>query len=109
MPELIKDALAVASVSGYISACLVGSSLLVPPRGSKVIIHIKEKNVNAVKWKILGTVDGSIYEEVAAEQTLGKAASDYEVIDDPWLGYDVQIKDSVGGSHGSVDIHVTGL
>lgn len=74
----------------------------------KVLIHLKEGNVNAVKYKILASNDDITYETLLAETVLAKNGSDYQVVDDPWNFIDIQFKASVGASQGSLKVCVSG-
>jgi len=103
--EVIGHVSAKASTGAYVSAVLVP----VPPQIKNLLVHIVEKNVNAVKFKILGTSrDGGKQETLKAETTIAKNGSTYETLTEPWLFIDVQIIDSVAPDHGSVDIDVLG-
>jgi len=81
----------------------------VPSQITKVLVHLKEQNVNAVKYKILASADDVTYETLKDETSLSKNGSVYETCDDPWRIFDVQIKSAVAGIHGSVKATISGV
>ena len=94
-----------ATTNAYVSALKVQ----VPTQMQKVMLHLKENNVNAVKYRVLGSMDDSVYEEVIAEATLAKNGSiKLDAITDPWPYLDLQIKASVEDAQGSVTAHCSG-
>lgn len=74
----------------------------------KVLIHMIEKNVNAIKVKILASNDDTTYETIMAETTIAKNASLYETLSDPWMYIDVQAVDAVAETHGSLKVVISG-
>ena len=104
MTELIGTKPAHATTSAYVSALKVK----VPPHIKGLLIHLAEDNVNAVKFKILGSSDDSRYEMLKGDTIIAKNGSTYETLTDAWLWVDIQVKDSVAETHGSVTVNVTG-
>lgn len=102
-----------ASVNAYANVILVK----VPPQVQKVSVQIVENDVNAIKWKIDGSIDdGTTWEAIRAEQTLAKAGTialtpsdtGLERLGDPWKQIRVQHKSSVAGVHGNTTVTVIG-
>jgi hypothetical protein len=81
----------------------------VPSQITKVLFHLKEQNVNVVKYKILASADDVTYETLKDETGLLKNGSVYEICEDPWRFFDVQIKSAVAGIHGNVKATVSGV
>jgi hypothetical protein len=81
----------------------------VPSQITKVLVHLKEQNVNAVKYKILASADDVTYEILKDETSLAKNGSVHETCDDPWRFFDVQIKSAVAGIHGTVKATIAGV
>ena len=82
----------------------------VPGQVKTVLVHLIEKNVNAVIYRIRGSIDDATYETLPNVDgvTLAKNASAFETCDDPWLYFDVQVKSAVAGVHGSLEVLVSG-
>lgn len=84
------------------------------PPVSKIAIYLKENNVNAVDYKVDGTFDGTNYQVIKAETEIAKNAEATELpsaeakYGDPWYKVRVQIKSSVGDTHGNVTATVYG-
>lgn len=80
-----------------------------PPNIQKVSIQLKENDVNAIKFKVDGTVDGTNYEAIKAETVLAKNAgialtpsdTGLERLGDPWLKIRIQHKASVADAQGN--------
>jgi hypothetical protein len=111
LTELLGKKLAQATVDDYADVV----SLTIQPDFTKLSVYIKEKNVNAVKYKILGSMDGSVYGyEITSETVIAKNGSVYETpttnakLADPMLYVKVQVKASVGTNQGSVDCYIAG-
>jgi len=107
--ELLGKTLAQASTGAY--ADIV--SLQIPPGVTKLSVFLKEKNVNAIKYKIIAGMNGTDYPyEITGETVIAKDAQVYETptsntkLADPMLHVKVQIIDSVPPNHGSVDCWV---
>jgi hypothetical protein len=106
LPELIGTISAQPSTNAYVSAVLVK----VPPHTTKLLIHIVEKNVNAITYKVLGQSRASgTTEELLAPKAIAKAGSDWQTLEDAWLYVDVQIITTVNPNHGSVDVDILGI
>ncbi len=73
-----------------------------------ITFSLKEQNVNAVKYKILGSNDDSTYETLQAETVIAKNGSDWQTISEPWRYIDVKIQTSVSPNPGSVKIVAAG-
>ena len=91
--------------------------ITVPPHISKVAVAIKENNVNAIKWKIEGTIDGTNYTEIRAEQTLAKSGyvdgvpsdlTNFAKLNDPWVKIRFLHKASVGAAQGNTTVTMVG-
>ena len=105
MPEIIGIVLAKTSTDNYASAL----KLQVPTHMQKVMFHLKENNTNAIKYKILGSMDDVTYEEVVVETILAKNASiKLDAITDPWPYLDLQFKASVGAAQGKLTSYAAG-
>lgn len=74
----------------------------------KVTVHLVEKNVNAVKYKILASNDDVTFETLQAETVIAKNGSDWQTLDEAWRFIDVQAVDSVAETHGSIKVTATG-
>jgi hypothetical protein len=79
-----------------------------PTQCSSFIVALKEQDVNALKYKILGTADGLTWWEEKAETVLAKNGSYSQIISNPWVLLDIQVKASVGGSQGTVKVDIAG-
>jgi len=95
-----------ASTNDYASVLKVK----VPGQVKSVLVHLIEKNSNAVVYRIRGSVDDSAYETLPNVDgvTLAKNGSAFETCDDPWVYFDVQIKSAAAGAHGSVEVLISG-
>jgi len=82
----------------------------VPGQIKTILAHLIEKNVNAIVYRIRGSVDDETYETLPNVDciALAKNGSAFETCDDPWVYFDVQIKSAVAGAHGSVKVLVSG-
>lgn len=80
----------------------------IPTQAPTVIVTLKEQNVNAIKFKVLGSADGDVWWTEKSETVIGKGAGDFAVVTNPWVFLDVQVKASVGGSQGTVKVDVAG-
>jgi len=88
----------------------------IPPQVKTVSIQLKENNVNAIKYKVDGTIDGSTWEAIKAEATLAKNATialtpsdtGLERLADPWMKIRVQHKASIADSQGNTTATIIG-
>ena len=106
MTDKIKQASNVDTTNDY--ATLI--SVKVPSQVSKLLIHLKEENTNAILYKIQGAqdVDFSVTEDLEAETTLAKNGSVYETIGEPWLFIRVLHKAAVADSQGKTSCVISG-
>ena len=94
---------AYTSTASYAS-CIAGPKLLSRPY-SCITINVKEANVNAVMYQIVGYTEASGFTRgitLATALDVAKNGSDYQVVSMGLLAIDVQAIDKVGGTHGSV-------
>jgi len=105
MPELLGSVSSKLTTNAYVSAL----KIQVPRHIGSLLLQLVEENVNAVKFKVLGSNDDDNYETLKAETVLAKNASTYETLTDPWLWVDIQVKASVDDAHGRVTVHVSGI
>ena len=105
MTELLGKASAVATTTAMVSAL----KLKVPPQMSRLLIHVKENNTNAIKYQVLASNDDVTYETLKAATTVAKNGSTYETLSDPWLWVDVQVQDNVAETHGVATVVVSGV
>lgn len=75
---------------------------------SRVLIHIKELNVNAVSYNLLACVDPSQWEALKSDQALAKAATAKEIVTDPYNWVKIQVKSTAPGSAGKVNAFISG-
>ena len=82
--------------------------LKLPTQMSRFAVSIKETgNVKSVKYKILGSYDGTNYSEIKGETTILKNAfSTPEIITVDYVWIDIQIID--GDGHGNARVVVAG-
>lgn len=88
----------------------------IPPQVKEVSIQLKENNVNTIKYKVDGSIDGSTYEAIKAETVLAKngtialTPSDTGLarLADPWMKIRVQHKSSVAETHGNTTCTMIG-
>jgi hypothetical protein len=104
LPEVIGEKSSQATTNSYVTAL----KLQIPTHIKQILVHIKELNVNAIKYKILASTDNVTYETLKAATTIAKNGSTYETLTDPWPWVDVQVTDDAGGTHGSVKVIITG-
>jgi hypothetical protein len=85
-------------------------SIKVPSQVSKLLIHLKEENTNAILYKIQGAqdLDFSNTEDLAAETSLTKNGSVYETIGEPWLFVRVLHKAAVADAQGKTSCVISG-
>jgi hypothetical protein len=97
-----------ASVDAYVSAGVVE----IPPQVNRVLIHLKEENTNALKYKILAsneaTYSASRVKTLKAGTVLAKDGSVYETCSDAWMWIDVQFCANVGSSQGALTVNISG-
>jgi len=72
------------------------------------LVHLKENNTNAIKFKILGSLDAATWETIKTETTLAKDGSVFETFSDPWLYVDVQFMANVADSQGKLTVNISG-
>jgi len=104
LPELIAYAGPIETTDAYATALKVK----LPPQISKAMAHIKELDVNDVDWKILGSIDDSIYFEEYAEATVSKGDSDVHEVTKAWIYLDIQVKSAVSNNSGEIAIAISG-
>jgi len=75
----------------------------VPDGTQKMELYVKENNVNAIKYKVLGWFP-FLYSsvEVKAETNVAKNDESLYEITTPWDVIEVQIKSDVADTHGNV-------
>lgn len=110
MAKLLKSA--TATTTDNYADLLV---LTVPYGINQVGVHILENNVNAIKYKVLGSLDGTLFEtEIKAETVVAKNGSGVVLpsavaaLGDPFQKISVQIKASVGAAQGNVTATLVG-
>lgn len=105
MPEKIGIVSQKASANAYASALKIS----VPTHIERLFFHVKENNTNAIKVKVLGSVDDSVWEEVIGEAVVAKdASSKLATITDPWPYLDFQIASNVAETHGKATVYAFG-
>lgn len=87
----------------------------IPYGYDQVAVHILENDVNAIKYQVLASLDGTLFDtEIKAETVVAKDASDsvlpsaVDALKDPFLKVKVQIKASVGDAQGNVTATILG-
>jgi hypothetical protein len=107
VPSLLNTPSAYTPTASYASAI---SGPLVITRGYKrITVNIKENNVNAVMYQIVGYTEASGFTRpivLATALDVAKNGGDYQIVEMPLLAIDVQAVDKVGGTHGSVTVDV---
>jgi hypothetical protein len=96
-------ATAYTSTSSYAS-CIGGAKAITRPY-DKITVNVKEANVNAVMYQIIGYTESSGFTRpivLATALDVAKNGMDYQPINMALLGIDIQAIDKVGGTHGSV-------
>jgi hypothetical protein len=72
-------------------------------------VYIKENNVNAIKYKISGTYDGTNYIAIKAETVINKnAESTPEEITKPFVTIKVEIASNVAETAGNATATIAG-
>jgi hypothetical protein len=104
LPELIAYAGPIETTDDYATALKVK----LPPQISKAMVHIKELDVNDIKWKILGSIDDSIYFDEMEEATVSKGDSDVHEVTKAWIYLDVQVKSAVSNNSGDISVAISG-
>jgi hypothetical protein len=104
MTELIASVGPVATGDAYASVL----QFKVPSQTSKMMIHLKEQDTDAVTWKILGSIDNVNFSEEMAEEEVLEDGFDTHEVTKAWLFIDVQVKSTVPESPGSVSVAVSG-
>jgi hypothetical protein len=105
MPQVLGQSFAKASANAY--ASVFPAPLLGHGDARCYLVHLIEKNVNAVTVQIRGSNNGVTWENVGAEISLAKGEHDYEVVDEPWLFLDPQLKSTVADTAGSLTTIIT--
>lgn len=96
-------------VSQLTSAAAFASALKIrADYKNKLNVHLKEHNTNDIEYQILGSLDDVTYETLVPTTDLVKNTSKYEILSEPWLYIDVQIRDNVAATHGKADIKIGG-
>ncbi len=91
------------TTAAYLS-CIGGPVLIGRPYAS-IAIHVKEANVNAIMYQIVGYLEGSGFSRpiiLATALPVAKNVDDYQIVTMGLVAIDVQAVDAVGGTHGSV-------
>jgi hypothetical protein len=78
-------------------------------RPAKMLIQLREDNTNSIDYQILGSMDRVTWFTLKSSTTIVKNGSDYTVVADPWFFIDVQIRDTVGGTHGKLNCIIGGF
>ena len=78
-----------------------------PPRADKMLVWLKEKGVNAVKYRVLGSQNDVDY-EVLKEAGLAKGTSAFYYSIMPWLHLSVEVASGVEGVPGQAMCIVSG-
>ena len=105
MANLIGSVNSKISTNDYVSALKLGLSSI---KYWNFVVHLKEDNTNAIKFKILASIDQVTWETIKAETTLAKDGSVYETLSDAWLYIDVQFKANVADTQGKLTVNVSG-
>lgn len=92
------------STNSYATVCKVNDL-----HSRNILVSIKENNVNAIKYKILGSLDDVTYHELQAETVVTKNGSGYKSFSDAWRFIDVQIASNVAETHGNATVVISGL
>jgi hypothetical protein len=100
MARLIGQCIAKISANAY--ASIFPAPLRSDPMASKYLLTFAENNVNAVTVQIRGSNDGVTWFNVGPEIALAKNATDYEVVAEPWMLLDPQVKSTVAETAGSL-------
>jgi len=104
MTDLVASAGPITTGDAYASALKVR----VPAQMSKLMVHIKENNVNDVDWKILGSIDDVIVFEEMGEDAVSQDGSAVHEITKAWIYVDVQVKSAVGDNSGEIAVAISG-
>ena len=104
LPELIAYAGPIETTDNYATALKI--KLL--PQTSKAMVHIKELNVNDIDWKILGSIDDSIYFEEMTDTSVTKNDSDAHEVTKAWIYLDIQVKSTMSNDSGEIAVAVSG-
>lgn len=67
------------------------------------LVYIKENNVNAISYRIDGSMDKVNWVNLHALADIGKNGDDYQTLTDAWVWIRVQIKSTAAGTH-STDV-----
>jgi hypothetical protein len=106
-PKLLNTPAAIASTASYASA--ISGPLVIATTYNRITINIKESNVNAVMYQIIGYTEASGFARpivLATNLDVAKNGADHQILEVPLLAIDVQVIDKVGGTHGSVNVDV---
>ena len=98
-----KAGTAYTTTAAYLS-CIGGPVVIGRPYAS-ISIHVKEANVNAILYQIVGYLEASGFARpiiLATALPISKNADDYQIVTMGLVAIDVQAMDAVGGTHGSV-------
>ena len=98
------------STASYASA-ISGPQVIARPYNT-ITVHVKENNTNAITYQILGYLESSGFTRpivIASGIAIAKNADDYEIVTMALMAIDIQVMDTVGGTHGSaiVDVAMT--
>jgi len=105
MGNIVKEALNQTTTSDYVRVI----HQKIPPGATELVIDFKEKDTNAVKYKILvGQKETDVNREIGAtDEVILKNGNDYQVVCGSWVWVDVYVADNASGSHGIVDVIVS--
>ena len=112
MPIPLKAPTSKTSANTY--ASVFGGMVRTGAAAKKWVIRVKENDVNSVTYKILGSIDGTNTETLGDGDGSGSTgeyalddATAYHTLTDAWPYIDVQVKSTVGGSHGSITAEIS--
>jgi len=104
MTELLATAGPIVTSNLYASAL----KIKVPPQTGKMMVHLKEQDVDVVDWKILGSIDDANYSEEMAEAEVAQDGFDVHEVTKAWLYVDVQVKSAVENNSGEIAVAISG-
>ena len=94
------------TTASYASA--IGGPIVIARPYSTITVNVKENNVNAVLYQIIGYTSPNFTKPIVLATALpvAKNGSDYQVVTMGLIAIDVQAVDAVGGTHGSLIVDV---
>jgi len=76
---------------------------------SKALVHLKEiGGTNAIKYNLLGSIDGSIWEALKSDIAVLTGATAKEPVTDAWNWLKLQVASNVPASAGKVTAFING-